>query len=161
ELFPEREAGTDRLNHIAFETDNVEALRAFLSAKGIRVPDKVPRGRIGNLNFTIKDPDGNGVEFVQYEPEGWTTREKGKFMPDTRVSTRLRHAGVKVANLDAAQKFYRDRLGFKETWRGSSDGKTLSWVHLEVPDRDDYLELMLYGEPPGRERPGVMHHVCL
>src|SRR5258706_9911566 len=26
----------------------------------------------------------------QYAPEGWTFREKGKFIPETRISTRMR-----------------------------------------------------------------------
>jgi lactoylglutathione lyase len=162
ELFPEREGGTDRLNHIAFETDDIEALRTYLAAKGVAgVPDKVPLGRIGNANFTIKDPDGHGVEFVEYRPDGWTRREKGKFMPETRISDRMRHAGVSVGSLEAAQKFYRDVLGFSETWRGSRDGKTLSWVNLQVPDGDDYLELMLYETLPAPDARGTMHHVCL
>jgi hypothetical protein len=33
ELFPERQAGTDRLNHISLETDDIEALRVYLTSK--------------------------------------------------------------------------------------------------------------------------------
>jgi catechol 2,3-dioxygenase-like lactoylglutathione lyase family enzyme len=162
ELFPEREAGSDRLNHVSVETDDVEALRAYLAAKGVAgVPVTVPRGRTRNSNFTIKDPDGHGVEFVQYEPDGWTMREKGKYMPATRVSARMRHAGILVGDLDASRRFYRDILGFRETWRGSRDGKVLSWVNLEVPDGDDYLELMLYEKLPAPDARGVPHHICL
>src|SRR6266852_5187298 len=69
ELFPEVEPGSDRLNHISVETDNVEAMRVYLASKGIKVPEKVGLGRIKNLSFTIKDPDGHGVEFVQYMPD--------------------------------------------------------------------------------------------
>ncbi|HEV3120321.1 MAG TPA: VOC family protein, partial [Isosphaeraceae bacterium] len=31
ELFPEKAPGTDRLNHIALETDDAEAMRAYLA----------------------------------------------------------------------------------------------------------------------------------
>jgi len=162
ELFPEREAGSDRLNHVAVETDDIEALRAYLASKGVEgIPATVPLGRIRNANFTIKDPDGHGLEFVQYEPDGWTARTKGKFMPATRVSSRMRHAGILVGDLEASRRFYRDVLGFRETWRGSRDGKTLSWVNLEVPDGDDYLELMLYETLPAPDARGVPHHICL
>ncbi len=41
-----------------------------LSANGVKVPERVPQGRTGNSNFTVKDPDGHTVEFVQYEPDG-------------------------------------------------------------------------------------------
>jgi lactoylglutathione lyase len=134
----------------------------FLAARAVAdVPDTLPKGRIGNSNFTVKDPDGHGVEIVQYEPDGWTVREKGKFMPETRVSTRIAHVGVTVADLEASLAFYRDVLGFVETWRGSRDGKTLSWVNLRVPDGEDYVELMLVDEPPTRERLFTLHHICL
>ena len=35
ELFPQTEPGTDRLNHISIETDDAEAMRAYLGSKGI------------------------------------------------------------------------------------------------------------------------------
>src|SRR5512137_530754 len=76
ELFPEKETGSDRLNHISLETDNAGAMRAYLAARGVKVPETVPTGRIGNWNFNVTDPDGHTVEFVQYAPEGWTRREQ-------------------------------------------------------------------------------------
>src|SRR4051794_28834512 len=35
ELFPEQKAGSDRLNHISIETDDAEAMRAYLAKKGV------------------------------------------------------------------------------------------------------------------------------
>src|SRR5260370_26193857 len=147
ELFPEVEPGSDRLNHISVETDNAEAMRVYLASKGIKVPEKVGLGRIKNLNFTVKDPDGHGVEFVQYTPDGWSMREKGKYMPE-RVSTRMMHVGILVGALEPAMKFYRDILGFQEFWRGSRDGKVLNWVNILVPDLDTYIKFMLYNKLP-------------
>ncbi|MSU65677.1 MAG: bleomycin resistance protein [Opitutus sp.] len=163
ELFPGSEVApdADRLYHIAIEVDDAEAMRRYLKSKGIAVPATTPVGKIGNRNFTIKDPDGNGVEIVQYMPDGWTMREKGKFLPDTRVSTRMSHVGVMVGQLDAAMKFYGELLGFKEIWRGSTSGRVLNWVNLQVPEGNDYVEFMLYGGPPPIARLGTMHHICL
>ena len=169
ELFPERQpdstsspqGGSDRLNHIALEVDDAEAMRAYLASKGIKVPDKVPKGRIGNSNFTIRDPDGHGVEIVQYEPDGWTVRERGKHLPDTRMAPRISHVGILVADLERSNAFYRDILGLRETWRGSRDGKLLSWVNMTVPDGQDYIELMLYDQPITPERRLIAHHICL
>jgi hypothetical protein len=31
-------------------------------------------------------------------------------------------------------KFYGGILGFQEIWRGSKDGKVLSWVNMKVPE---------------------------
>jgi catechol 2,3-dioxygenase-like lactoylglutathione lyase family enzyme len=161
ELFPEVEPGTDRLNHISIETDNAEAMRVYLAANGIKVPDKVPQGRIKNSNFNIKDPDGHTVEIVQYEKDGWSLREKGKYMTNARVSPKMMHLGILVGALEPAMKFYRDMLGFQEFWRGSRDGKTLSWVNMKVPDGDTYIEFMLYDQLPAPTARGIAHHICL
>jgi lactoylglutathione lyase len=161
ELFPERGEGTDRLYQVALITDNAEALRAYLASCGVKVPAKVSKGRIGNYNFTCKDPDGHTVEIVQYEPDGWTLLDAGKHMSAARVSTHIKHIGFAVDSLDRSMKFYRDILGFQETWRGSRDGKQLSWVNMKVPDGTDYVEFMLYKDPPTKERLGTMNHLSL
>jgi len=161
ELFPEMETNSDRLYHIAVETDDAEALRVWLESKGVKVPDKVGKGRIGNFNFNVRDPDDHQVEIVQYTPDGWTAREKGKFMPDTRISTRMMHTGILVGDLDASLKFYRDILGGTETWRGGQTNKPLSWVNVKLADSVDYIELMLYVTLPEPAKRGTAHHICL
>ena len=53
-------------------------MRAYLASQGVKVPEKVGKGRIGNLNFNITDPDGHTVEIVQYAPDGWTAAREGE-----------------------------------------------------------------------------------
>ena len=152
------------MSHIAFFTDDVEGLRAYLAAQGVKVPAQAGKGKIGNTEFNATDPDGHTVEFVQYQPDSWTRRETGQHMPETRISTHIPHVGVTIRHLDAAQRFYGGILGFQEFWRGSSDGKTLSWVNLRVPDGGDggdYLELMLYSGPLNAAGLGGKNHICL
>jgi catechol 2,3-dioxygenase-like lactoylglutathione lyase family enzyme len=161
ELAPEHAADTDRLSHISLETDDIEALRAYLASKGVKVPSEAHRVRIGNLAFNIVDPAGHTVEITQYTPDGWTMKAKGQYMSDTQISHRMMHIGIIVTDLDAEYKFYTDILGFKETWRGSSSGTALSWVNLKVPDGDDYLEFMLYKDAPDPTQRGSAHHLCL
>jgi catechol 2,3-dioxygenase-like lactoylglutathione lyase family enzyme len=161
ELFPETAPHTDRLNHISIETDNAEAMRLYLASRGVAVPKTVPKGRIGNSNFNIKDPEGHTVEIVQYEPDGWTVRERGKHLGPDRVSKRLMHVGIVVTALDPEMKFYTEILGFKEIWRGSSTGTQLSWVNLKVPDGDDYIEFMLFKDAPAPDKRGTAHHLAL
>jgi lactoylglutathione lyase len=160
EIFPEKEAGTDRLNHISIETDDAEGMRAYLAARGVAVPEKVNKVRIGNLAFNVKDPDGHTVEIVQYTPDGWSAREQGKFL-GTRISDRMAHVGILVGNLAASQRFYGDLLGFTEFWRGTRDPQQLSWVNMKVPDGDDYIEFMLYKDLPAPTQRGSQHHLCL
>ncbi len=161
ELFPEKEAGSDRLNHISVETDDAEAMRVYLASKGVSVPPKVSKVRIGNLAFNVTDPDGHTVEFVQYTSDGWTARERGKHLGPARISSRMMHLGILVGSLAASQKFYGDILGFTEFWRGTRDPKMLSWVNMRVPDGGDYIEFMLYDRLPEPGKRGSAHHICL
>jgi lactoylglutathione lyase len=161
ELFAEPPKKDGNLNHISFYVDSAEGMRAYLASQGVKVPEKVGKGKIGNSNFNITDPDGHTVEIVQYEPDSWTRQHKGKDLPDTRIATHMPHVGVTIGPLEPAMKFYRDVLGFQEFWRGSSSGTTLSWVNMRVPDGQDYLEMMLYKDPPDARQMGVKNHICL
>jgi catechol 2,3-dioxygenase-like lactoylglutathione lyase family enzyme len=163
ELFAEnpRQPELGRLNHVAVYVDSASQMRDYLAARGIKVPDTVGKGKTGNYNFTITDPDGHGVEFVEYQPDSQTGRNQGKFMPASRVSNHILHAGILVGAVEPAMKFYRDLLGFREFWRGSADGVQLSWINMRVPDGDDYIEFMLYQDAPTAEQLGGKNHVCL
>jgi lactoylglutathione lyase len=157
----------DSLYHIALETDDAQGMLDYLRSRGVKgpggqpLPEKAKAGRIGNLNYFTEDPDGHIVEFTQYLPDGWTMQKAGQSMPATRIAWRMSHAGITVANLEASLRFYRDILGLREFWRGSSDGKTLSWVNLRAPEGRDYIELMLCGARPDTERLHVLNHLCL
>lgn len=163
ELFAEnpKQPEFGRLNHVAVYVDNASQMRDYLAAQGIKVPETVGKGKTGNYNFTITDPDGHGLEFVEYQPDSQTGRNQGKFMPASRISNHILHAGILVGSVEPAMKFYRDLLGFREFWRGSADGVQLSWINLRVPDGDDYIEFMLYQDPPTPEQQGVKNHICL
>ncbi len=159
ELFPEKTADTDRLLHISIEVEDAEAMRGYLRSKGVRGPDKVAKGRIKNSNFMVTDPDGHLVE------DGFSMQANGKFMGENkagpRISRRISHLGIVVGALEPAMKFYGGILGFQEIWRGSKDGKVLSWVNMKVPEGDDYLEFMLYDKMPDLKSLGTLHHICL
>lgn len=161
ELFPEQATNTDRLYHVALETDDAVGMRDYLAAHGVTVPDKVGKGKIGNLNYFIKDADGHIVEIVQNAPDSWAMLNQGKFMPDTRISTNMPHMGILVGNLEAAKKFYEGILGFHEIWRGTKNPEMLSWVHEQIPDGKGFLEFMLYSELPDPDKRGRQHHFCL
>jgi catechol 2,3-dioxygenase-like lactoylglutathione lyase family enzyme len=161
EIFNEKDRGEGQLNHISFYTENADQMRDYLASKGVAAPEKVGKGQTRNKNFNIKDPDGHIVEIVEYQPDSWTARESGKFMPQARISAHIMHVGVLVGDLDKSMAFYRDILGFKEFWRGSGSGKMLSWVNMRVPEGDDYLEFMLYNKLPEPEGRGGKNHVSL
>jgi lactoylglutathione lyase len=162
EILPEDAPETDRLSHISIETDNIESMRRYLAAQGVAVPAKASKGRTGDSSFIVKDPEGHAVEIVQYEPGGWSARERGRHMADSSVSKHMMHVGIIVTSFEPAMKFYRDLLGFREFWRGTGAGRTeLSWVNMRVPDGEDYIELMLFKDAPEPTKRGSAHHLCL
>jgi catechol 2,3-dioxygenase-like lactoylglutathione lyase family enzyme len=161
ELFPGKTPGSDRLFNIAIRVGDAEAMRQYLASKSVKVPDKTSLGGSKNVNFSFKDPNGHSVNVVQYRPDGWTMPDKSQHLPDTRISDHMPHAGISVGELEPCLKFYRDILGFKELWRGSVNGKTVNWMHMQVPDGADFFELMIYAEMPDIECLSIMHHFCL
>ena len=112
ELFAEPPGNDGRIHDISFYADDVKALRERLAARGVPVPKEVGKGRVGNPQFTITDPDGHSVELVQYQPGGWSARDSGKFMPDSRISTRIAHVGVTVGRAREITQILPRRSGF-------------------------------------------------
>lgn len=162
EIFPTLKQGQDRLNHIAIETSNAEQLRLYLASKGIQVPEKVNKVRIGNTSFNIKDPEGHTVEFTQYEPSGWTRREQGKFLGNSPISKRIMHIGIIVGDAPESIDFYSNILGLKEFWRGNAKtSEVVSWINMKLPESEDYLEFMLYTDKPSPDKRTTQHHICL
>ncbi len=163
EVFPDLASETeDRLSHIAFETTNAGQLRAYLASRGVTVPPALRTLPDGNLSFTVADPDGHTVEFVQYVPDGPLGRTFGKFLPASRVSDHIGHVGFTVSDQAAADRLFRDILGFHEVWHGGmkDDGPT-NWVDMRLPDGMDHLEYMLDVRNPSPRTLGVMNHLCL
>ena len=162
EMFPElTDAKIDRLSHISFETTDAEQLRAYLAGKGVKVPDQLEPMQDGNRGFDVTDPDGHDVEFVQFMPGSLHSKNFGKFLPQTRISQRIIHVGVVVKDQAAADRFYKDILGFKDIWHGGMKDSRTDWVDMRVPDGTDWLEYMLNVQNPDPHTLGVMHHFAL
>ncbi len=148
------------MSHLCFTVGNIAQMRAYLRSKGFQVKPDTGKTRTGDYAFEIKDPDGMLVEFVQSLPDGLEARAVGKFLPDTRISSRIYHLGYLVGDSQKTMDFYT-MLGFTETWRGGGDPKELSWINMKVPDGDDYVELMLYRSLPDAGKWGGKNHISL
>ena len=48
-------ASTDRMDHVAFATDDCEALRNYLRSKGVKVPDSVEQLKNGGRSFALSN----------------------------------------------------------------------------------------------------------
>jgi catechol 2,3-dioxygenase-like lactoylglutathione lyase family enzyme len=145
---------TDRMDHVAFTTDNIVALRKYLTAQGIKVPQIQGRSD-HSLFFVVNDPEGHRIEFVE---RGAATVAQAA----SAVSRHMIHTGFVVYHRDAEDHFYRDILGFRPYWHGGmKDGET-DWVAMQVPDGTDWLEYMLnQPEHMDLQLTGVMNHISL
>jgi len=156
---------TDRMDHIAFLTDDCAALRSYLAAKGVKVPDSVGNSKDGNRSFRVKDPEGHEIEFVEIRGAGIqppvSTMAGSKVVTDA-VSRHMIHAGFIVRDRDAEDHFYRDTLGFHIYWHGGMQPDRTDWVAMQVPDGTDWLEYMLNVDAnPSLRLTGVMNHISL
>jgi catechol 2,3-dioxygenase-like lactoylglutathione lyase family enzyme len=144
---------TDRMDHVAFTTDNIAGLRRYLTQKGLK-PGQIQGRSDHSLSFVVDDPEGHHVEFVERPKEESVPAE-----PDA-VSRRLIHAGFLVYNRPAEDHFYLDVLGFRPYWHGGMKDNETDWVSLQVPDGSDWLEYML-NQPahPDPRLSGIMNHI--
>ena len=146
---------TDRMDHVAFLTENIAALRRYLTANGVKVsgvqglPDH-------SLSCFVSDPGGHRIEFVEREKAAAVAQ------PRAAVSRRIIHAGFLVYDRPAEDHFYVDVLGFRPYWHGGMKDDKTDWVAMQVPDGTDWLEYMLnQPEHPDLRTTGVMNHISL
>jgi len=129
--------GINRLAHTAYNTEDAAGLRKFLSAKAWKTPGKVEKGADGSQWFTVKDPEGNKVEFV--EPPHLP---KPVSAPNV-IGRHIIHLGIMVHSRAVEDTFYRDLLGFRPYWFGAMVEGRVDWVSQQTPDSHDWLEYML------------------
>jgi len=130
-------AGINRLDHIAFNTSDAEGLRKYLAAKAWKTPAKVKKGADGSKWFTVLDPEGNQVEFV--EP----LRKPRDIAAPNAIGHHIIHMGILVHSRAVEDTFYRDLLGFRPYWFGGMTENRIDWVSQQTPDSHDWMEYML------------------
>lgn len=145
----------DRMDHVAFRTDNIAAMRRYLVEKGYK-PSQIQGQSDHSLSFMMKDPEGHPLEFV----------ERGKSEAAARsasaVSRHMIHVGFLVYDRPAEDHFYLEVLGFRPYWHGGMKDNETDWVAQQVPDGSDWLEYMLNQSPhPDLQLTGVMNHISL
>lgn len=150
----------DNLDHLGLVTDDAAALRDQLAAKGVKV-SAVTKIRVGDLNFGIKDPAGHHYEVTQLEPDGQLMKHRGLNLPATRISAFLRSATLSTTDMEASLDYYRDKLGFKETWRATGNDGVVKQVELMVPDGTSSVVLNLCTVAPGAAAPRLVPEYCL
>jgi catechol 2,3-dioxygenase-like lactoylglutathione lyase family enzyme len=156
-LSPPTPGLADRLDNVGFSTSDANALRKYLGANGVSVPNAVTVEKNGDRSFLVHDPEGNKVEFVQ----------EGNHPPSTpksaseRLSSHIMHAGYLVRNREALDHFYKNLLGFHLYWQGGNPDTRIDWVMMQVPNGTDWIEYMLYlPATPSRAQLGSANHLA-
>jgi catechol 2,3-dioxygenase-like lactoylglutathione lyase family enzyme len=140
-----------RMPEVAFTTRNAAALERYLVKHNVPVVEKQKGG------FTVHDPEGNLIGFVQQGTVGARLP-----LSPAASSRRIIHAGFIVHDRAAEDAFYRDLLGFHLYWFGGQTDARTDYVAMQVPDGTDWLEYMLNIKPGAdAHQRGVMNHFSL
>lgn len=141
------------LMHICFDVKDIERLRVAYVERGLK-PTASTKARAGNLLFSMRDPEGQLLEYTQYLPGSLHWNARGKFQDDRRISEHLQSATAAVKDRTAERAFYTSELGFAN--RGSADaarlrvpGNSGEEVELEAatPDWKPRIELTVVDVP--------------
>jgi catechol 2,3-dioxygenase-like lactoylglutathione lyase family enzyme len=143
------------LAEIAFSTTDVAAMHRYLRAHNVAV-DPITRDINSVQHFTLRDPEGNPIVFVQPSGIHFFTRPVGQ------VDSRLIHAGFIVKDRATEDHFYKDLLGFRLYWHGGFKDAGDDWWEIQVPDGTDWIEYMLNAPAAAdaKER-GIQNHFSL
>ena len=155
---PAPAASASRLDHVAFVTDDCEAMRKYLSTQKVEVPGSCSNVKGGGRSLRLRDPEGHDIEFIERLK---LDRIQGT-TPLNPISRRIIHAGFIVHDRAAEDHFYKDVLGFHLYWHGGMQNDRDDWVAMQVPDGTDWVEYMLNVKADADQRlMGVMNHVSL
>jgi catechol 2,3-dioxygenase-like lactoylglutathione lyase family enzyme len=156
-----KDPNESRLLFVGFETSDARALRTYLAAKGVEVPAKIEPDPEGNLSFMVKDPEGNAVQFVQFQSRSLHGRNKGQFVSKRRLSDHALHVGYRIRDPEALDKFYKDILGYRLIWKGGGRDDRVDWISMAVPDGNQWIEYMVNTGTPTPRQLGVLNHLAL
>ena len=151
----------NRMDHAAFNTSDVAAMRKFLAANAIKA-FAINKGADGSKWFYVIDPEGNRIEFVEL-PKQLVD------VPNNPLSSHIIHFGMIVHSEAALDPFYRTVLGFRPYWFGGMNPENPTWISQQVPDGTDWMEYMIVKGPETKGVPatmpqataGVLNHFAL
>jgi catechol 2,3-dioxygenase-like lactoylglutathione lyase family enzyme len=155
-------SGINRLDHIAFTTSSAEGMRLYLAAKGWKTPDGVEKGTDGSRWFTVRDPEGNRVEFFELPQKSRRPVDAPR-----AIGHRILHVGLMVHSRAAEDAFYRAILDFRPYWFGGAEEGRVDWISQQTPEARDWLEYMMVGPGEGvpatmtAQRLGVLNHLSV
>jgi catechol 2,3-dioxygenase-like lactoylglutathione lyase family enzyme len=118
ELYPQTDASQPLgLMHVCYESNDLTALHAEYVARGLTVSE-VRKAGAGNLLMTMKDPEGQTIEYTQYMPGSRHFEDRGRHLGANRVAQTMVGATSVARDAAAVRTFYVEKLGFTEIGSG-------------------------------------------
>ena len=140
ELYPRTEAAEPLgLMHVCYEASNIDALHAELVERGLPI-SAVRTAGAGNRLMTMKDPEGQTIEYTQYMPGSRHWEDRGKHLGANRVASLMLGATTWARDVEAMRRYYVEKLGFTLIAAGLP-------VRLRMPgDSGQEVDLVAAGE---------------
>ena len=118
ELYPRTDpAQPIGLMHVCYESSNLDSLHAEYVKRGLTVSD-VRKAGAGNMLMTMKDPEGQTIEYTQYMSGSRHFEDRGKHLGAQRVGNVMVGATSPARDAAAIRTFYVEKLGFTEIGPG-------------------------------------------
>jgi catechol 2,3-dioxygenase-like lactoylglutathione lyase family enzyme len=114
ELYPQTDPSQPiGLMHVCYESSDLEALHAEYLKRGLTVSE-VRKAGAGNLLMTMKDPEGQTIEYTEYLPGSRHFEDRGQHLGAKRVAQLMVGATSPAHDAAAIRTFYVEKLGFTE-----------------------------------------------
>jgi catechol 2,3-dioxygenase-like lactoylglutathione lyase family enzyme len=147
--------GKNGIEAVAYHVRDAGLMREYLTSKGVQVSE-VKKDQAGDKYVEVRDPENHRVIFVS---PGTGVVSNIAISPK---SNQLIHTGWVIKDRGAADAFYRDILGFHLYWQGGMKDDEQSWVAMQEPNGNTWLEYMLNISPTADHHTlGVMNHISL
>jgi catechol 2,3-dioxygenase-like lactoylglutathione lyase family enzyme len=118
ELYPRTDPSQPiGLMHACYESIDLEALHAEYVKRGLTVSE-VRKAGAGNMLMTMKDSEGQTIEYTEYMPGSRHFEDRGKHLGAQRVAQLMLGATLLATDAAAMRTFYVEKLGFTEIGHG-------------------------------------------
>ena len=118
ELYPQTDPSQPiGLMHVCYESSDLDALHREYVKGGLAVSE-VRKAGAGNMLMTMKDPEGQTIEYTEYMPGSRHFEDRGKHLGAKRVAQLMVGATSTARDAAAIRTFYLEKLGFTEINHG-------------------------------------------
>ena len=147
--------GKNGIEAVAYHVRDAGLMREYLSSRGVQVSE-VKKDDAGDKYVEVRDPEQHRVIFIS--PGNGVVSH----VAISPKSNQMIHTGWVIKDRGPADAFYRDILGFHLYWQGGMKEDETSWVAMQEPNGNTWLEYMLNISPTADHHTlGVMNHISL